>query len=84
MATAEKKRTPNTRQSTETQPALLASDAFSAALAAIPPDDWHRTWAAGWTIVLRRTSKRVKEVVDKMRLPAVVRLCRSFWHGAPQ
>ena len=30
------------------------------------------------TIVLGRTSKRVKEVVDKMRLPAVVRLSSSF------
>jgi len=29
--------------------------------------------------MLRRTSKRVKEVVDKMRLSAVVRLSRSFW-----
>jgi hypothetical protein len=29
--------------------------------------------------MLRRTSKRVKGVVDKMRLPAVVRLSRSFW-----
>jgi hypothetical protein len=32
--------------------------------------------------MLRRTSKRVKEVVDKMRLPAVVRLSRSFWDDA--
>jgi Ran GTPase-activating protein (RanGAP) involved in mRNA processing and transport len=30
--------------------------------------------------MLRRTSKRVKEAVDKMRLPAVVRLSRSFWN----
>jgi hypothetical protein len=44
---AQKKRTRNTKQATQTQPALL---------------------------MLRRTSKRVKEVVDKMRLPAVVRL----------
>jgi 2,4-dienoyl-CoA reductase-like NADH-dependent reductase (Old Yellow Enzyme family) len=29
--------------------------------------------------MLRRTSKRVKEVVDKMRLPVLVRLSRSFW-----
>ncbi len=29
--------------------------------------------------MLRRTSKRVKEVVDKMRLPAVARFRRSFW-----
>jgi hypothetical protein len=59
---------------------LLAADApFAAALEAIPAEDWSRTWAAGRTIMLRRTSKRVKEVVDKMRLPAVVRLSRSFW-----
>ena len=32
--------------------------------------------------MLRRTSKRVLEVVDKMRLPAVVRLSRSFWADA--
>jgi hypothetical protein len=29
--------------------------------------------------MLRRTSKRVKDVVDKMRLSAVVRVSRSFW-----
>ena len=34
------------------------------------------------TIMLRRTSKRVKVVVNKMRLPAVVRLSRSFWDDA--
>jgi len=38
------------------------------------------TWAAGRTMMLRRTSKRVKEVVDKMRLPGVVRLSMSFWY----
>jgi hypothetical protein len=32
--------------------------------------------------MLRRTSKKVKEAVDKMRLPAVVRLSRSFWGDA--
>jgi hypothetical protein len=32
--------------------------------------------------MLRRTSKRVKEVVNKMRLPAVVRLSSSFWDDA--
>jgi len=68
-----------TAQATQTLPLLLAADAFAAALEAIPAEDWCRTWAAGRTIMLRRTSKRVKEVVDKMRLPAVVRLSRSFW-----
>ena len=28
--------------------------------------------------MFRRTSKRVKEQVDKMRLPAVVRICRRW------
>ena len=58
---------------------LLAADALCAALGAMPPDDWSRTWAADRTIMLRSTSKRVKEVVDKMRLPAVVRLSMRFW-----
>jgi Ran GTPase-activating protein (RanGAP) involved in mRNA processing and transport len=61
---------------------LLAADAFVAALGSVLAEDWCRTWAAGRTIMLRRTSKRVKEVVDKMRLPAVVRLSRSFWDDA--
>ena len=58
------------------------TNAFAAGLESIPPDDWRRTWAADRTIMLRRTSKRVKEVVDKMCLPAVVRLSRSFWVDA--
>jgi hypothetical protein len=79
----QKKRTRTTRHATQTQPLLLAADApFAAALEAIPAEDWCRTWAAVRTIMLRRTSKRVKEVVDKMRLPAVVRLSRSFWDDA--
>ena len=68
-------------------PHELDADAFHAALGSIPPELWeiflmNSTWAAGRTIMLRRTSKRVKEVVDKMRLPAVVRLSRSFWDDA--
>ena len=72
----------DTHAAMTTQPAFLSADAFAAALEAIPPDDWCRTWAAGRTIMLRRTSKRLKEVVDKIRLPAVFRLSRSFWDDA--
>ena len=62
---------------------LLAADApFASALEAILGEDRCRTWAAGRTIMLSRTSKIVEEVVDKMRLPAVVRLSRSFWGDA--
>jgi Ran GTPase-activating protein (RanGAP) involved in mRNA processing and transport len=79
---AQTERTRTTSQTPTTQPALLAADGFAAALGALPPDDWSRTWAACRTNMLRSTSKRVKEVVDKMRLPAVVRLSRSFWDDA--
>jgi hypothetical protein len=50
-----------------------------ALLGAVPAEDWYRTWAACRTIMFRRTSKRVKEQVDKMRLPVLVRLCRQLW-----
>ena len=64
------KRTCTTKQATQAQPLLVpADDRFAAALEAILGEDRCRTWAAGRTIMLRRTSKRVKEVVDKMRLP---------------
>jgi hypothetical protein len=50
-------------------------------LAVVPYKDRCRTWAGCRTIMLRRTSKRVKEQVDKMRPPAVVRLCELWRHG---
>jgi uncharacterized protein (UPF0303 family) len=53
--------------------------AFPVSLEVIPDEDWCRTWAVGRTIMLSRTSKIVEEVVDKMQLPPVVRLSRSFW-----
>ena len=69
-------------QYTDKQPDEGSDAPFAAALEAILGEDRCRTWAAGRTIILRRTSKRVKDVVDKMRLPAVVRLSRSFWNDA--
>jgi hypothetical protein len=56
----------------------LATDDFTAALAAVPAEDWCRTWAADRTIMLRMTSKRVKALVDKVRPPAVLRWSKSF------
>jgi hypothetical protein len=61
---------------------VIATDAFAAALDAVPAEDWCRTWAACRTIMLRRTSKRVKEAVDKMCPPSVVRWNRSLWDDA--
>jgi hypothetical protein len=64
---------------TTLQTPLLAAGAFTAALAGVPAEDWCRTWPADTTIMLRETSKTAKQTVDKMRLPADVRLSRSFW-----
>jgi hypothetical protein len=61
---------------------LLADDTFDAGLEVIPSEDWCRTWSADRTIMLRRTSKRVNAVVDKMRLPVVVHLSESFWYDS--
>ena len=59
---------------------LLSVDTpFVAVLGTVPTEDWCRTWVTDRTIMLRMTLKRVKEVVDKIRLPVVVRLNRSFW-----
>ena len=63
---------------TPKQPCKLAADAFATALSAIPSEDWCRTWSADRTIMLRMTSKRVKELVDRIHPPADVRLRRSF------
>jgi Ran GTPase-activating protein (RanGAP) involved in mRNA processing and transport len=59
---------------------LLKSGVFAAALEAVPADDWGRTWADNRTIMLRMTSKQIKEIIDKMRLPVVVHLNMSFWN----
>jgi Ran GTPase-activating protein (RanGAP) involved in mRNA processing and transport len=58
----------------------LTTCIFIDILEAIPVEDWCRTWAAVRTIMLRMTSKTVKDTIDKMgpSLPAVVRLKRSF------
>jgi hypothetical protein len=39
----------------------------------------NRTWTVWRTIILTRTSKGVKEVVETMCLSVVVRMCKSFF-----
>jgi hypothetical protein len=78
QSAAQNKRRRTTRQATQTQPLLLPADAFAADLGTVPSEDCPDF--VGWKeIILRRTSKRVKEVVDKMCLSVVVCLSRSSW-----
>jgi Ran GTPase-activating protein (RanGAP) involved in mRNA processing and transport len=57
----------------------MLTSLYIVALEAIPSEDWCRTWPADRTIMLRKTSKRVKETVDKIRPPVIVRLNNNFW-----
>ena len=50
----------------------LATDAFAVALETLPADDWGRTWVADRTMMLRMTSNRVKNAVDKLCPPTIV------------
>ena len=54
------------------QQSSLGANSFAEALETIPADDWGRTWAADRTMILRMTSKRVKDAVDKLCPPAIV------------
>ena len=52
-------------------------------LGAIPADDCRRTWPSASGRTPRREGPQTEQevvTVDKMRLPAVVRLSRIFWN----
>jgi hypothetical protein len=73
----------DTAKPTNEQPDDLSVDAFPAALGSLPLELWeifimNNTWSSDRTIMLRMTSKRVKELVDKMRPTVVVCWRRSF------
>jgi len=50
----------------------LSPGTFVVTLETVPAEDWERTWAADRTIMLSFTSRRVKDVIDNMRLPVNV------------
>jgi hypothetical protein len=65
--------TPRSRAAMPQHQFSPAADAFAAALEAVPADDWGRTWASDRTLMLRGTSKRFKDAVDKLRPPTIVK-----------
>jgi hypothetical protein len=73
-----KARTTTIKATPTVQASEPPSDALSVALVVIPANDWCRTWAADRTMLLRMTSKNVKEVVDKLRPTAVVKASKAF------
>lgn len=47
-------------------------------MSVVPVQDWVATWPADSTVVVRMTSKAMREQIDKMRLPIAL---RSNWHN---
>jgi len=73
-------------QAAETPPSLLAADTFDLLqflnkLLVFPADDWSRTWAADRTMMLRMTSKKVRDAMDKLCLPTTVKMSATFLHN---
>ena len=55
---------------------IRCSNAFAEILEKIPTDDWYRNWPADRTIMLSMTSKKIKNIINKMHIPAIV--CSSW------
>jgi Leucine-rich repeat (LRR) protein len=60
----------------------LCSNAFAIALETVPDEDWGRNWPANRTIMVRKTSNRIKKIIDKMRLPTDVHWSWKFWNDS--
>jgi Ran GTPase-activating protein (RanGAP) involved in mRNA processing and transport len=58
----------------------LCSNAFAVALETVPAEDWCRTWPADRTIMLSKTSKKIKNIIVNMCLPVDVRISFTFWN----
>ena len=75
---SKKTRTTTIQTTPAEQASECPSDSFTAALVTFPADDWCRTWSADRTMLLMMTSKRVKEVVDRLRPSAFVKVSKAF------
>jgi len=85
-AARQQKKTCTSVQAAETPPSLHAADAFDLLqflnkLIVFPAEDWSRTWASDRTLMLRMTSKKVREAMDKLCLPTTVKLNSTFLHN---
>ena len=57
----------------------LSSNAFFEALAKVPAEDWYRNWPADRTIMLSMTSKKIRNIINIMCIPAIVHWKWKFW-----
>ena len=57
----------------------LSSNAFIEALLTVPAEDWYRNWPANRTIMLSMTSKKIRNIINNMNIPAIVHWKWKFW-----
>jgi len=55
---------------------------FTEALETVPADDWYRNWPANRTIMLSKTSKKIKNIINNMRIPTHVQLNWKFFNDS--
>lgn len=48
----------------------------------IPSYDLCRSWSADRTIMLRLTSKKVNDAIDKIKPPTIISFNNSFWNNS--
>jgi hypothetical protein len=52
-------------------------------LSVVPAEDWYRNWPASRTLMMRRTSKKIKKAMDKIRPPVNIRFINNFKELSP-
>ena len=60
----------------------LCSNIFTEVLEKVPADDWYRNWPADRTIMLSKTSKKIKNIINKMRIPVHVQWDWKFFNDS--
>jgi Ran GTPase-activating protein (RanGAP) involved in mRNA processing and transport len=55
-------------------------NAFIEVLEKVPVEDWYRNWPANRTIMLSKTSKKIKNIINKMRIPVHIQLNLKFFN----
>lgn len=52
---------------------------FPKILTTVPVEDWYRNWPANRTIMLSMTSNEIRNIINKMNIPAIVHWKWKFW-----
>lgn len=52
---------------------------FTEVLTTVPAEDWYRNWPTDRTIMLSMTSNEIRNIINKMNIPAIVQWNWKFW-----